>query len=59
MVSLTPGRITHRKEPWKELIRRLGGLQSRSGDFGGEKNLLFLMPVFETRTVQPLAESLY
>jgi hypothetical protein len=39
MVSLMPGRITPGKEPRKELIRRLGGPQSRSRDFGDEKNL--------------------
>jgi hypothetical protein len=57
-VSFTPGRITPGKEPRKELIRRLGGPQSRSGDFRDEKNL-FLMPAFELRTFQPVAESLY
>jgi hypothetical protein len=35
-------------------VRRLGGIQSRSGSFGGEKDLLPLQG-FENRTVQPVA----
>ena len=36
------------------LNRRLGRLQSRSGSFGGEKNLL-PMPGFESQIDQPVA----
>jgi hypothetical protein len=37
---------------------RLGGLQTRSGRFGGQKDPVPL-PQFKTRTLQPVALSLY
>jgi hypothetical protein len=36
--ALRPGRFTHRESPWYPLDRTLGGLQSRSGRGGEEKN---------------------
>jgi hypothetical protein len=44
----TPG-----KEPRYPLSRRLGGLQSWSGDFGEEK-ILMPLPGFEPQAVQPI-----
>ena len=58
MSASRPGRFAHGKEPRYLLSRRLGGPQSRSGRFGGHKNILFLSR-FEPRTVQPVVWSLY
>jgi len=46
-----PDHLNSKKEPRYPLKRRLGGPQSRSGHFGEEKNLLFLLG-FELRTAQ-------
>jgi hypothetical protein len=51
------GRFTPGNEPWFPLSRRLGGPQIRSEPSGEQKNLLRL-PAFQTRTLQPVPQSL-
>jgi hypothetical protein len=51
-----PGRFTPGKEPQYPLYRRLGGPQVGSGRFKEQKNP-FLLPGFEPRAIQPVAES--
>jgi hypothetical protein len=46
--------FTHRREPRYPLNRRLAGLQTQSGHFGEEKNLLILLG-FKPRIIQPIA----
>jgi hypothetical protein len=49
-----PAALPHGKSPWYPLDRRLGGLQSRSGRGGGEKNSQAL-PGVEPPIFQPAA----
>jgi hypothetical protein len=47
--------LPQRIRPWYPLYRRLGGLQSRSGHSGEEKNFQPL-PGLETPIIQPVAQ---
>ena len=59
MVSLTLQPLcTQGNMSWYSLNGNLGGQQSRSGRFGGEK-IAFSLPGIESRIVQPVAQSLY
>jgi hypothetical protein len=56
VVSFTPRPLyPYEKGPWYPLDRRLGGLQTRSGHSGEEKNSQSL-PGLEPPIVQPLAQ---
>jgi hypothetical protein len=55
VANLTPFHITPRKGTWYPLNRKLSGPQiGRSGRFG-EQTEYFLLPIFETRTIQHIA----
>jgi hypothetical protein len=54
VVYITTGLFTLQKEPRYSSNRRLGGPNSRYGRYE-EDTSLFLLPEFETRTVQPVA----
>jgi hypothetical protein len=53
-----PAALPRGKSSWYQLDRRLGGLQSRSGRGGEEKNSQPL-PGFEPPIIQPVAQYLY
>jgi hypothetical protein len=56
--TLRPGYLHPGKEPQRPLKRRLVGPRRRYGRFG-ELKKLFSLPEFESRTVQPVAQSEY